>query len=453
MQSRRWAETALEAGVDVLVAQGTEGGGHTGAVGTLPLLQIVLELTETPVVAAGGIASGRGLAAVLAARRCGAWVGTPFLLAEEARNSSRARDRIAGSDETQTIYTSVYDRLQDKRWPAEFRGRALRNPFGERWTGREDELGEGSEAREAFRRGEGGRGLRRRPYLRRPVGRAPRHGPPRRLDRLEHRGAGGGASRPLVARTLVASALREPAFEHAIVRKRLEAEQGRVGHRAFRQEADELASADLDAARCGESTHPSTTATSGAASTSITLIDTCRRPFAGQLQPERLHAPHAAARLPERGRDRHGILDVAGLELDVERDQERAGSDQNRARPVDRAATARTPGRSSPTSTRRWSSAGPPRRKNAGRSPLSARAVEEHRQADLVPDAPPELEGDLPCAAVIPVAGERHDRNDVRRTHPRMDRRRGGADRSAPLRARCPPAAPRRDRPSVATIV
>ena len=153
VQSRRWAETALEAGVDVLVAQGTEGGGHTGAVGTLPLLQIVLEMTETPVVAAGGIASGRGLAAVIAAGAAGAWVGTPFLLAEEARNSSRARDRIAGSDETQTIYTSVYDRLQDKRWPAEFRGRALRNPFGERWTGREDELGEGSEAREAFRRG------------------------------------------------------------------------------------------------------------------------------------------------------------------------------------------------------------------------------------------------------------------------------------------------------------
>ena len=53
VQSRAWAETALAAGVDVLVAQGTEGGGHTGSVGTLPLLQIVLELTDRPVLARG----------------------------------------------------------------------------------------------------------------------------------------------------------------------------------------------------------------------------------------------------------------------------------------------------------------------------------------------------------------------------------------------------------------
>ena len=150
VQSRHWAEVAIDAGVDVLVAQGTEGGGHTGAVGTLPLLQIVLELTDRPVVAAGGIASGRGLAAVLAAGAVGAWAGTPFLLAEEARNSTAARERIARSDETETLYTSVYDRLQDKGWPAEFRARAIRNAFGARWTGHEDELGVGTEPRQEF---------------------------------------------------------------------------------------------------------------------------------------------------------------------------------------------------------------------------------------------------------------------------------------------------------------
>ena len=150
VQSRRWAEVAIEAGVDVLVAQGTEGGGHTGAVATLPLLQIVLDLTDLPVVAAGGIASGRGLAAVLAAGAVGAWVGTPFLLAEEARNSAAARERIARSDETETLYTSVYDRLQDKGWPAEFRARAIRTAFGARWTGHEDELGAGTKPREEF---------------------------------------------------------------------------------------------------------------------------------------------------------------------------------------------------------------------------------------------------------------------------------------------------------------
>ncbi|HEY9179550.1 MAG TPA: nitronate monooxygenase, partial [Candidatus Baltobacteraceae bacterium] len=127
VQSRAWALTALDAGVDMLVAQGTEAGGHTGAaVGTLPLLQIVLDMTDKPVVAAGGIATGRGLAAVVAAGAAGAWIGTPFLLAQEARNSDTARERIRASDETQTIYTRVYDRMTGKAWPKEFGGRALR---------------------------------------------------------------------------------------------------------------------------------------------------------------------------------------------------------------------------------------------------------------------------------------------------------------------------------------
>ena len=151
VQSRKWAETALNAGVDVLIAQGTEAGGHTGAVGTLPLLQIVLDLTDKPVVAAGGIATGRGFAAALAAGAAGAWIGTPFLLAREARNTAQARERIARSDETQTIYTRVYDRVQGKGWPHEFGGRALRTPFVERWTDREDELTADSAAVADFR--------------------------------------------------------------------------------------------------------------------------------------------------------------------------------------------------------------------------------------------------------------------------------------------------------------
>ena len=140
VQNRHWAQTALDAGVDVIVAQGTEAGGHTGAVGTLPLLQLVLGMTERPVIAAGGIVSGRGLAAVLAAGAAGAWIGTPFLVARESRTPQRAQDVIIASDETQTIYTSVYDRAQRKDWPREFRGRAIRNTFVERWNDREDEL-------------------------------------------------------------------------------------------------------------------------------------------------------------------------------------------------------------------------------------------------------------------------------------------------------------------------
>ncbi len=151
IQSRASARIALDAGVDILTAQGTEAGGHTGsAVGTLPLLQIVLDMTSTPVIAAGGIATGRGLAAVIAAGAAGAWIGTPFLLAQEARNSQAARARILSSDETQTIYTRVYDRVQHKEWPQEFGGRALRTEFLERWTGREDELMANAQARSQY---------------------------------------------------------------------------------------------------------------------------------------------------------------------------------------------------------------------------------------------------------------------------------------------------------------
>jgi nitronate monooxygenase len=152
VQSRTWARTALDAGVDILTAQGTEAGGHTGNVGTLPLLQIVLEMTNKPVLAAGGIATGRGIAAVLAAGAAGAWIGTPFLVARESRAPAQAQDRIIASDETQTIKTHVYDRLQGKPWPDEFAGRALRNPFAERWHGHEDDLMQSGEAVEEFKR-------------------------------------------------------------------------------------------------------------------------------------------------------------------------------------------------------------------------------------------------------------------------------------------------------------
>lgn len=140
VQNRASAQVALDAGVDVLVAQGTEAGGHTGAVGTLPLLQIVLGMTDKPVIAAGGISTGRGFAAVLAAGAVGAWIGTPFLLARESRTTPQAQAVIADSDETQTVLTSVFDRIQHKGWTVEYRGRALRNAFVDRWNGREDEM-------------------------------------------------------------------------------------------------------------------------------------------------------------------------------------------------------------------------------------------------------------------------------------------------------------------------
>jgi nitronate monooxygenase len=150
VQDLKSALVAERAGATLLVAQGTEAGGHTGEVGTLPLLQIVLDAVQLPVVAAGGIGTGRGLAAVLAAGAAGAWIGTRLLVAEEARNSAKAREQLAAADETDTVLTSTFDAAQRIPWPAQFRGRALKNDFTARWHGREPELLEDGDARRQF---------------------------------------------------------------------------------------------------------------------------------------------------------------------------------------------------------------------------------------------------------------------------------------------------------------
>ena len=135
------AVAAERAGVDVLVARGGEGGGHgRNDVGTLPLLQAVLDAVDLPVLAAGGIGSARGLAAVLAAGAAGAWVGTAFLTCTEAATSAAARERLYAADETETAYGRVFDVGQRLDWPPEYGGRALRNAFFDRWVGAEDAL-------------------------------------------------------------------------------------------------------------------------------------------------------------------------------------------------------------------------------------------------------------------------------------------------------------------------
>ena len=131
---------ATEAGVDFVVAQGTDAGGHTGTVGTLPLLQLVLDAVHVPVIAAGGIATARGLAAVLAAGAAGAWVGTCLLASPEAATKPEARARVLAAREIDTVLTRVFDVAQGIPWPERFAGRALRNRFTDRWHGREAEL-------------------------------------------------------------------------------------------------------------------------------------------------------------------------------------------------------------------------------------------------------------------------------------------------------------------------
>lgn len=135
------AQRADRAGVDFVVARGREGGGHgRDDIGTLPLLQMVLDTIDVPVVAAGGVASARGLAAVLAAGAVGAWVGTAFLCCRESSFPATSRARLVAADDTATAYGRVFDVAQRAAWPAEYGGRALRNSFFDEWVGREHEL-------------------------------------------------------------------------------------------------------------------------------------------------------------------------------------------------------------------------------------------------------------------------------------------------------------------------
>lgn len=137
------ARAAYAVGVDVVVARGGEAGGHgRDKVATLPLLQGVLDEIDVPVLAAGGIATGRGLAAVLAAGAAGAWVGTAFLACPEGKNSPEARRAVLAAGETETIHTTVLDMGRRIPWPSEFGGRAIRNEFATTWHGRETELAE-----------------------------------------------------------------------------------------------------------------------------------------------------------------------------------------------------------------------------------------------------------------------------------------------------------------------
>ncbi|MTD17290.1 nitronate monooxygenase [Nakamurella sp. YIM 132087] len=135
------ARDADAIGVDVLVARGAEAGGHgRNQVATLPLLQAVLEEIDAPVIAAGGIATARGVAAVLAAGAVGAWVGSAFATATEADTGPHAREAMVGAELTDTVYTRVFDLAQRLAWPREFGGRALVNGVTDTWAGREDEL-------------------------------------------------------------------------------------------------------------------------------------------------------------------------------------------------------------------------------------------------------------------------------------------------------------------------
>jgi nitronate monooxygenase len=141
VQSLADAKAAAEAGCDILVAQGTEAGGHGGTRGMSTLVPEVADaFPNLPVVAAGGIADGRGLAAALMLGADGVLVGTRFYASEEANGHPEAKRRIVGAGGDDTVRSSVFDIARRIDWPEPYRGRVIRNPYAERWYGREAEL-------------------------------------------------------------------------------------------------------------------------------------------------------------------------------------------------------------------------------------------------------------------------------------------------------------------------
>ena len=142
VQSEDTASEALEAGADMLVAQGTEAGGHGGSRTTMDIIPAVVDLAvgRVPVVAAGGIADGRGLASVLMLGAEGILLGTRFYASEEADGHDEAKKRICAASGDETIRGLIFDISRQNVWPLPFTGRCLLNDPARRWVGRELEL-------------------------------------------------------------------------------------------------------------------------------------------------------------------------------------------------------------------------------------------------------------------------------------------------------------------------
>jgi enoyl-[acyl-carrier protein] reductase II len=133
------AGRAASDGADVIVAQGGEGGGHVGAMSTLAVVpQVVDVVNGVPVLAAGGIADGRGLAAVLMLGAQGALIGTRFLATPEARGRGHSKDVILNALGSQTVASKFFDDVLGLRWPGAL-VRSIRNPLLDRWAQRQQD--------------------------------------------------------------------------------------------------------------------------------------------------------------------------------------------------------------------------------------------------------------------------------------------------------------------------
>ena len=218
------ARQAAGAGVDIVTAQGTEAGGHTGMVSTLPLVPAIIDaVAPLPVIAAGGIGDGRGIAAALVLGAEAVWLGTRFLATPEAGIPAGYKEAVLTAGTGDTIFTEVFDLATGRPWPEGVRGRSVRNAFTDEWHGREEEL---RDPEHSATRGRGRVGRRSRSDA--AVGRRGRGDRHRRRARGRSRAAARGRSRsrPPCARRRAAgyttglscvSALRRDGRDRAIV--------------------------------------------------------------------------------------------------------------------------------------------------------------------------------------------------------------------------------------------
>ena len=131
------AVRAAEAGADIIIAQGTEGGGHVGWMASMPLIPMIVDaVSPIPVLAAGGFADGRGLVAALALGAQGILLGTRFLATVESPLHPNFKQAIVDSDGHDTQLSEIPDLASGLVWPGAMT-RSRRNHFIERWAGRE----------------------------------------------------------------------------------------------------------------------------------------------------------------------------------------------------------------------------------------------------------------------------------------------------------------------------
>jgi nitronate monooxygenase len=142
VQNEGMAEDALAANADILVAQGSEAGGHGADRGTFDIVPAIVDLASgrVPVVAAGGIADGRGFVAARALGAQGVLLGTRFYASVEADGADEAKRRICEAKNGDTIRSLIFDISRNNVWPAPFTGRCLINDQVRHWRGRELEM-------------------------------------------------------------------------------------------------------------------------------------------------------------------------------------------------------------------------------------------------------------------------------------------------------------------------